>query len=407
MGDFSWSELRSWQRRGRALELSPGELLFGEGEPGESLYLVRRGVLEIFSGQQSQRRIALRRKGEVVGEMALLEGTSRSASARSLERTRLLCWSSADFHELLASKPRLALRLSQLLSHRMRDFQHEVQDERSRIGPYQILEQIGRGGMGSVFRAQHLPSQQMVALKVLHGEREEARLRFRREGEVLARLEHPHIVKVYESGQEGEHEFLALELLAGETLEARLRRGPLSLEELGEWFLPVVSALQRAHQEHIYHRDIKPANILKTLGGTVKLLDFGLALEEEANRLSHTGEFLGTPNYFAPERAEPHAAQLERYCDQYSLGITLFEAATGELPFKASQPLALLQLHLYQKPPSPRHLAPQLSADFENLVLRLLEKDPLQRFADLQELERALAHALGKGGPDTSETLCF
>ena len=408
VGDFSWSELRYWRRRAQNLWLTAGEMLFSEGDVGDRLFLVRSGQLEIFSGQQSQRRIAVRRKGEVVGEMALLEGSSRSACARALEKTRLLAWSSQEFQQMLLKKPLLALRLSQLLSHRMRDFQHDVSEPRTRMGPYQLLELLGKGGMGSVYRAQHSRSQKLVALKVMHSGRDEAaRQRFHREAELLRRLRHPHIVEILDSGQEGDDEYLAMELLTGETLELRLRRGPLELEELAEWFLPVVSALHKAHTEHIYHRDIKPANVLKTAAGQVKLLDFGLALEEESTRLSHTGEFLGTPNYFAPERAGPHAARLEKYSDQYSLGVTLFEAATGQLPFQAREPLALLQLHLYEKPPTPRSLQAHLSQALECVILRLLEKDPQHRFEDLAELEAALAHALGKSGPSLSETISF
>ena len=175
--------------------------------------------------------------------------------------------------------------------------------------------------------------------------------------------------------------------------------------------LPVLSALHHAHGQRICHRDLKPANILRSHLGVVKLIDFGLALQEAQQRLSQTGEYLGTPNYFAPERSSPHAPEVEPFSDQYALGVSLFEAVTGRLPFQASDPIAMLHHHLHSRPPRPGEFRSDCPAELELAILKLLNKEPHQRFANLKELEQVLAVSLGltpNSDPDPlSQTMAF
>lgn len=424
MADFTQNELRFLLSHSQPRQLQAGEVLFHEGEPGDRIYLIRSGSLEILSEGASLRRIALRGRGQVIGEMAILEeGGVRSAAARAVQPARLHSWNRDDFETFLAKKPKLGIQLSRLLSQRMRDMQHDVSVQLDSVaemprlghsfGNYLLIEEIGRGGMGGVFRARSQRDDQMVALKVIlshHAGQEEVHRRFLRECNLLKELQHPHIVRVLEHGQVGETPFLAMELIDGETLDARLKRGPLSEEEAYQWFFPVAEALHFAHSKGVAHRDIKPANILRQRQGQVKLIDFGLARDEESTRLSVSGKNLGTPNYFAPERAGSHHPDLDRFADQYSLGVTLFEALTGRLPFQAQDPLALLMHHLRSKPPVPSSLRPQLTPEWDALILRLLQKDPLQRFAAMSEVAHCLLRLVAPAQcPDDemSQTIAF
>jgi serine/threonine protein kinase len=396
VGDFSAADLRFLLAHSEVLRLSAGEYVFREGEPGEHVYLIRRGRVEILSELATVRRIALRGRGELIGEMALLDTGVRSASARALEDVVLRCLGRETFEGFLDDHPRLGRRLSQLLSQRIRHFQHEVIEEfgeQPRVGhyfgSYMLLEELGRGGMGGVFRARH--GERLVALKVMIGDSPELRARFLREGELLQRLDHPNIVRVLERDQVRQTPFLALELVEGEALSARLRRGPLSLAEMADWFAPVASALGYAHRRGVVHRDVKPANLLRRHDGHVKLVDFGVAVDEEGLRLTQTGQHVGTPNYFAPERAQPLAPELEKFSDQYSLGVSVFEAMTGTLPFRGDDPVALLMRHVRDVPPVPSSLRPELPPEVDALILRLLAKDPLRRFCDMETVARELA----------------
>lgn len=416
MGDFGADDLRFLLARSDVRRLSAGEYVFREGEPGEHIYLIRRGRVEIVSELGTVRRIAVRGRGELIGEMALLDSGLRSASARALDDVVLRALGREMFESFLDAHPRLGRRLGQLLSQRIRNFQQEVIEEfgeQPRVGHsfggFLLLEELGRGGMGGVFRGRR--GSQLVALKVMTGESPELRARFLREGELLARLQHPHIVRVLERGKVRETPFLVLELVEGESLALRLRRGPLSLAEMADWFVPVARALGYAHSMGVTHRDVKPANILRAHGGHVKLVDFGVAVDEDSLRLTQTGQHVGTPNYFAPERAQPLAPELEKYSDQYSLGVTLFEAMTGALPFRGEDPVALLLRHVRDVPPVPSSLRPELPAELDALILRLLAKDPGERFVDMEAVADGLSAwtggLWGRGADEMGQTMGF
>lgn len=417
MGDWTWGDLRTLVRQSEIRRLVPGEYLFREGEPGEHVFLIRRGRLEILSEQASLRRIAIRGPGELVGEMALLDiGGLRSASVRALDDAVVRALGREAFESFLDDHPRLGRRLSQLLSNRIRAFQHDIIeeiDDQPRLGhhfgSYLLLEELGRGGMGGVFRARQAKTDRLVALKVAaghHADLQELRERFVREGEMLAALDHPHVVRVLERGAVRDTPYLVMELVEGEPLSARLRRGPLSLGEMVDWFVPVTLALQHAHELGVAHRDVKPANILRSFAGEVKLVDFGLAVQDDAARLTQTGQHIGTPNYFAPERARAQPPDVERFSDQYSLGVSLFEAVTGQLPFRAVDPLSLLMQHVNSVPPVPSSLRPDLPAELDGVILRLLAKDPAARFQDMGAVAGELA-AFARSGlrvpPDADE----
>ncbi|RMG06497.1 MAG: serine/threonine protein kinase, partial [Planctomycetota bacterium] len=263
---------------------------------------------------------------------------------------------------------------------------------------YRILEELGRGGMGAVYRAFDPRLGREVALKQLLPSAEgdpDLLLRLRREAEALARLRHPNVVAVHDLVSLGGRPTLVLEFVAGESLEERLRReGPLPPAEVLSLGEALASALAAAHAAGIVHRDVKPANVLlRAKSGAPLLTDFGLArdLRPEAERLTRTGSFLGTPTAVAPEQVDARFGEVGPATDVYGLGITLYAAATGRLPFAGKTALAALEQVVSRPPPAPRAFAPGLPPPLEDLLLRCLAKSPGERPPSAEALARELA----------------
>jgi serine/threonine-protein kinase len=254
------------------------------------------------------------------------------------------------------------------------------------IGPYRILELLGSGGMGDVWRARKLDDDTVVALKTIRADRlpdAESRERFAREAAVLARLEHPAIARVLDAGVEP-MPFIAMELLGGETLAARLARGRMPVHDALVCTAAVAEALAFAHAHGVVHRDVKPSNIHLD-GERVVLSDFGIAFLPGETRVTRTGALIGTAAYIAPElvrEQEPVPAS-----DVYSLGVVLFEMLTGELPFRAEGATLLAAARLMYPPLAPGELRPGLPKEVEELVLRCLAMKPEHR-PDAAELAR-------------------
>lgn len=268
-------------------------------------------------------------------------------------------------------------------------------------GRYRLVRRLGEGGMGEVWEAQDETLDRRVAVKVISllaggGSRGgEARARFLREARITARLQHPHIVTVHDLGESGPENgnapFLVMELVRGEGLDAKLRRGAVTLEDAARWGAQICDALADAHEAGVLHRDIKPSNILITPAGTVKVLDFGVARAADpyatADRLTRTGFIVGTPPYMAPEQARGYP---EPGSDLYALGCLLFELITGRLPFQAPDSVGYLAAHLSQEPPVPSAVRPGIPGAWDALVLTLLRKDPAERHRTAAEVCRAL-----------------
>ena len=265
------------------------------------------------------------------------------------------------------------------------------------IGPYRIERELGRGGMGRVCIAHDLELNRRVALKLLLREREpsaEESARFRIEGESLARLEHPHIVRVLAAGDAAGVAYLALELVEGEALDKCVKRGPLPPREAAQIALELAGALCHAHERGILHRDLKPANVLLDLTGQPRLTDFGLALQldAEAERLSRTGQTLGTPAYMAPEQAAGEKQRIDVRTDVYGLGATLYALAAGRAPFTAASPIQLITHVLRSEPEPPSRHAPEVEPALDAIVLKCLAKARRRRYPDMG----ALAEDLGR-----------
>ncbi|MFK8110880.1 MAG: protein kinase [Rubripirellula sp.] len=266
------------------------------------------------------------------------------------------------------------------------------------LGDYELLEKIGSGGMGLVYRARQSSLNRIVALKVIgRGRFAGSKLvdRFLHEAESAAMLDHPGIVPVHDVGEALGRVFYVMSYVSGETLFEAMADGPLKSKAAAECVRTIADAIKYAHGQGIIHRDLKPSNILLDEAGHPKVADFGLAkqIESEAN-LTVTGQVIGTPSYMPPEQARTDTAEITVQSDVYSLGAILFHLLTGRPPYVAVEPVHVLHQLLHDDPISPRQLNPTIPRDLETITLKCLAKQPNGRYAsaaDLgDELERYL-----------------
>jgi tetratricopeptide (TPR) repeat protein/tRNA A-37 threonylcarbamoyl transferase component Bud32 len=273
---------------------------------------------------------------------------------------------------------------------------------------YEILEEIGRGGMGRVYRARHKKLNRMVALKMLHAVYQDfpqALARFRTEAEAIARLQHANIVQIYDVGESSSGPYLALELVGGGSLADHLTGTPWPAPDAAGLAETLARAVDFAHQQGVVHRDLKPANVLLVVGGPLagggpdrpslvpKITDFGLARWLGGDHAqTQSGVMAGTPSYMAPEQACSQRRVVEAAADIYSLGAILYELLTGRPPFRAESPVETVLQVLHEEPVSPGRLRPRLSRDLETICLKCLEKEPRRRYLTA----RALADDLSR-----------
>ena len=276
------------------------------------------------------------------------------------------------------------------------------------ISHYRILDEIGRGGMGVVYRAEDTKLQRMVALKFLPLELTsdgEAKERFLREARLASGLDHPNLCSIHEIDESPDGQmFLAMALYEGETLRRRIIREPIGLTDALDIAMQVAQGLRKAHESGVVHRDIKPANLFITTDGIVKILDFGLAKLTGQTGLTRTGTTLGTVAYIAPEQIQ--GAEADERSDLWALGVVLYEMVTGQYPFRGEHEATLLHAVLNEQPKPPREIAPALPGRLEAILGKALAKDPRSRYASAAELRRDLAElqATLTGSPLSTET---
>jgi serine/threonine-protein kinase len=268
------------------------------------------------------------------------------------------------------------------------------------VAGYEVLGELGRGGMGVVYQARQRGLNRPVALKMLlagpHADPDQ-RARFRAEAEAVARLQHPHIVQIHEVGEADGRPFLSLEFVDGGTLKHRLSGAPRPARESARLVETLARAVHHAHQHGVLHRDLKPANVLLTADGTPKITDFGLAKQlpgpegPAAGVRTESGAIVGTPNYMAPEQAAGRLKEVGPAADTYALGTILYELLTGRPPFQGETPLDTLQQVVSEEPVPPAQLR-RLPRDLETICLKCLEKQPSRRYASAL----ALADDLGR-----------
>jgi predicted ATPase/tRNA A-37 threonylcarbamoyl transferase component Bud32 len=256
------------------------------------------------------------------------------------------------------------------------------------LGHYHLQRLLGRGATASVYLAQHRYLEVPAALKVLHVSMDqETQEQFQREARTLARLQHPHIVRVLDFGIEDQIPYLVLEYVQGGTLRTRHPKGSrLSLEQIASYVKQIAPALDYAHQQQVIHRDIKPENLLVSTTGEVLLSDFGIAVVQRTLSSLATQPPAGTPLYMAPEQIQGHPCAAS---DQYALGVLVYEWLVGEPPFRGSL-FEVYSQHLHQPPPSLRERLPELPAAVEDAVFGALAKDPTARFVDVQDFATVL-----------------
>lgn len=279
-----------------------------------------------------------------------------------------------------------------------------------RFGDYELLQEIARGGMGVVYKARQVKLNRIVAIKMILAGRfagDEDVRRFRSEAEAAAQLDHPGIVPIFEIGEHQGQYYFSMGYVEGESLAAKVARGPLPFQEAAELVRMVCEAISYAHKHGVIHRDLKPANILLDQDGRPKVTDFGLAKQIETDSsLTRTGQILGTPSYMPPEQASGKVTS-DPTADVYSLGAVLYCLLAGRPPFQASNAMDTLLLVMDQQPISPRRLVPSIPVDLESICLKCLEKDSSQRYASAADLAKDLTCYLN-GEPveaDGSSTL--
>lgn len=271
----------------------------------------------------------------------------------------------------------------------------QAEDEIGRLGGYRVLEMLGEGGMGLVFRAEDVKLRRIVALKIMRPQiamEEVSRQRFLREAQVTAALDNDHIIPIFQVGEENGVPFIAMPELKGETLHRRLENAvPMSVMAAMHIGREMAEGLAAAHAMGIIHRDIKPTNIwLEEPCGRVKILDFGLArLADHSDRVTSTGSILGSPSWMAPEQAAGRG--IGTHSDLFSLGCILYQMTTGRKPFPGGDVMAILSALANTNPPPASSLNPDVPAELSNLIGRLLEKDPVRRPRSAREVADTLA----------------
>ncbi len=258
------------------------------------------------------------------------------------------------------------------------------------IGRYHIVEQVGQGGMSSVFRAVETTTSRTVAIKIISpylANEPQFKARFEREIRLLRRLQHPNIIPILDFGEAEGLAFIVMPFIATGTLHERLQNGPLDPVQGGRIIDQIASALTCAHEDGVIHRDVKPSNVLLDQQGNAILSDFGFARPQDTSQNLTGSALIGTPAYMSPEqcRGEP----LDARSDQYSFAIMLYQITTGQLPFDGDTPMAVALKHVSVPLPRPRSVSPSLPEGVELVLIKALAKDPALRFASVMDLNQA------------------
>lgn len=259
------------------------------------------------------------------------------------------------------------------------------------LGPFELISELGKGGMATVYKARHRDLNNIVALKVIspeHRHNREFHQRFQREVELSQQLQHPNLVIAYEACELDGQMCLIMEFVDGKPLEALLTRGPVPLDLFQKLSNQLLAGLHFAHSQHMFHRDIKPANIMISRDARVKILDFGLAIGEGQTRFTSVGFSMGTPSHMAPEMLTKGVCNA--HTDQYALGVVFYQMLTGQAPFHSSNPMDLGMMHVQKEPPPIDGFRPDAPRLWQKVTLKMMAKKSEDRFADLAEVQAAL-----------------
>jgi len=267
-----------------------------------------------------------------------------------------------------------------------------TEEASKRIGDYQILDELGSGGMGRVWRVRNVITDRVEAMKVLLPDlagRQELAARFQREIKLMASLNHPNIAALRTAFTADNQLYMVMEYVEGVTLADKLEKGPIPVNDAVNYTSQVLSAVGYAHQQHIIHRDIKPANMMLTPQGVVKLMYFGIARAGEERSLTMTGTTMGSLSYMSPEQVKGEATDARS--DLYSVGVSLYEFVTGQRPFTASSDYSIMAAHVKEAPKPPVDLHPGLPPALNEIILMAIAKDPALRFQTAEAFRNALS----------------
>jgi eukaryotic-like serine/threonine-protein kinase len=267
-----------------------------------------------------------------------------------------------------------------------------TEEANKRIGDYQILDELGSGGMGRVWRVRNVITDRIEAMKVLLPDlagRQELAARFQREIKLMASLNHPNIAALRTAFTADNQLYMVMEYVEGTNLADKLEKGPIPVGDAVNYTSQVLSAVSYAHQQHIIHRDIKPANMMLTPQGVIKLMDFGIARAGEERSLTMTGTTMGSLSYMSPEQVKGEATDARS--DLYSVGVSLYEFVTGQRPFTATSDYSIMAAHVKEAPKPPVELHPGLPAALNEIILMAIAKDPAQRFQTADAFRNALS----------------
>lgn len=263
-------------------------------------------------------------------------------------------------------------------------------------GRYQVLSELGRGGMGIVYQAYDKQLKEQVAIKLLSpllSTDNEALERLTREVSLARRVTHPNVIRIHDIAEVNGLHYVSMEYFGGTNLKEHLKQsGPLSLLNAYQILSQMCNGLEAAHSQGVVHRDLKSQNVMVGSTGQIKIIDFGLARSVHLEGMTATGLIMGTPEYMAPEQVS--GKHVDERADIYSLGVILFEMLTGRVPFTGDSPIAVGFQQLKDPPPSPRSINPQIPEDVEKIILKALEKNPIHRYRNVDELRRDFESAM-------------
>lgn len=362
--------------------------LMRQGEPGDGFYVLNSGRVRVAVCNE-RGEVVFQRTMEapgVLGEAAVLTGESRSATVTADSHVEAFFIDGDTLRSLCAVYPPTAAFLTALAGDRLM-----ASESIRKVGKYEVTGRLGAGGFATVFAAMHPQLQRPVALKMLSHAlvADKAFIaHFVTEAQLVAQMDHPNIVRVYDTERAYGTQFIVMERLQGDVLKTPSDGGPMpSWANVRRILVQILDALAYSHSRGLIHRDIKPSNVFITRDGQVKLLDFGIAMDMDEPSVRE-GKVLGTPAYMSPEQAQ--GRQLDGRSDLYSTGIVAYELCTGERPFKGAGADDILRQHVTKPLPDPLETAPDIPADLVEFIQRATEKSPVDRYLSCAEAADAL-----------------
>jgi predicted Ser/Thr protein kinase len=364
-----------------------GERIITQGEQGDDFYVILKGTCTLTQEKNDMLfEIDRRERGDILGEMALYGEEIRDANVYAETDTDLLSMGREQFEGLSQEYPDLRNFLSEVIAHRLSS--SKVPADR-KIGKYIITERIANGGSGLIFKGNHVLLNMPVAIKMLKHElamNQDFLGAFRNEANIVAQLNHPNIIRVYDIEELYQTVFIIMEYLDGVPLKYMLRSMKLSLSKIVDFTLQVCSGLEYAHKKGIIHQDINPQNIFILPDGQVRIFDFGLACFRgcvDTNLL-----FPGTLSYISPEQIRGNP--VDERTDIYSLGITVYEMIVGRVPFTGNDVGALISAHLQKDIPEIRAIVHNVPEELHTFLRKSTQKEPSSRYQNISEIRREL-----------------